>query len=316
MTELDLLKLYRTMYLIRRTEERLEELYRQGEVYGSLHLCIGQEATVTGALAALRPDDYMTCTYRGHGAVLAKGTPVRAVFAELMGRRTGCCKGRGGSMLLTDLSVGNLGATGIVGAGIPIAVGAALGARLSGSDRVAITFFGDGAANQGVFHEALNLAAVWKAPCIFFCENNQYAEMTPIRKEVAVDRLADRACAYGFPGVVVDGNDVEAVFEVTAEAAARARAGEGPTLIEAVTYRLCGHMFGDPETYRSREEVEAWRRRDPLLLARERLLGRGLGPEAIQALEAQVEAEIEAAIQFARQSPEPEPEEALDYVYA
>jgi pyruvate dehydrogenase E1 component alpha subunit len=181
---------------------------------------------------------------------------------------------------------------------------------------VAITFFGDGAANQGVFHEALNLAAVWKAPCIFFCENNQYAEMTPIRKEVAVDRLADRACAYGFPGVVVDGNDVEAVFKVTAEAAARARAGEGPTLIEAVTYRLCGHMFGDPETYRSREEVEAWRRRDPLLLARERLLGRGLGPEAIQALEAQVEAEIEAAIQFARQSPEPEPEEALDYVYA
>ena len=315
MPEPDLLKLYRTMYLIRRTEEKLEELYRQGEVYGSLHLCIGQEATVTGACAALRPDDYMTCTYRGHGAVLAKGTPVRAVFAELMGRKTGCCRGRGGSMLLTDLSVGNLGATGIVGAGIPVAVGAALGARLLGSDQVAITFFGDGATNQGVFHEALNLAAVWRAPVIFFCENNQYAEMTPIRKEIAVERRADRACAYGFPGVVVDGNDVEAVYWVTAEAVARARAGQGPTLIEAVTYRLCGHMFGDPETYRSREEVETWRRQDPLLLARQRLLARGMGVEAIAALEAEVEAEVDAAVELARQSPEPEPEEALDDVY-
>lgn len=314
-TRPDLRNLYRRMMSIRRVEETLEELFRQGEVYGSLHLCIGQEATAVGACAALRPDDYITCTYRGHGAVLAKGTPTRAVLAELLGRETGCCRGRGGSMLLTDLQVGTLFATGIVGGGIPIAVGAALSARLAGTDRIALTFFGDGATNQGTFHEALNMAALWKLPCIFVCENNQYAEMTPIHKEASIERLADRGCAYGIPGVAVDGNDVEAVYGVTWQAVERASRGEGPTLIEAITYRLTGHMFGDTQPYRSREEVEVWRARDPLLVARRRLTERGIPDEEVAGIEREVETEIEAAVAFARSSPEPSEAEATAYVY-
>lgn len=312
----DLLELYRRMVRIRRVEETLEELFKQGEVYGSLHLCIGQEATAVGACAALQTDDYMTCTYRGHGAVLAKGTPTRAVMAELLGRETGSCRGRGGSMLLTDLRVGTLFATGIVAGGIPIAVGAALGAKLAGNNRVALTFFGDGATNQGAFHEALNMAALWKLPCIFFCENNQYAEMTPIHKEASIERLADRGCAHGIPGVVTDGNDVETVYEVTLGAVERARRGEGPTLIEALTYRLTGHMFGDTQPYRSSEEVEIWRRKDPLLVARQRLLARGLGAEEIARVEREIEAEIADAVAQARSSPEPSEAEATAYVYA
>ncbi|MGH7908866.1 MAG: thiamine pyrophosphate-dependent dehydrogenase E1 component subunit alpha, partial [Thermodesulfobacteriota bacterium] len=293
----DLLELYRMMVRIRRVEERLEELFRSGDAYGSLHLCIGQEATATGACAALRSDDYVTCTYRGHGAVLAKGVPVGAVLAELLGRETGCCRGRSGSMLLTDLSRGLLFSTGIVAGGIPIAVGAALSARLSGSDRVALTFFGDGATNQGVFHEALNMAGLWKTPCILFCENNQYAEMTPIREETSIERLVDRGAAYRIPGVVVDGNDVEAVYDVTVEAVARARAGDGPTFIEATTYRLTGHMFGDTQPYRSREEVDSWRARDPLLVARSRLQERGVGADTVTRIDGEVEAEINAALE-------------------
>jgi TPP-dependent pyruvate/acetoin dehydrogenase alpha subunit len=311
-----LLDLYRMMVRIRRVEERLEELFRNGEVYGSLHLCIGQEATAVGACAALRPDDYITCTYRGHGAVLAKGVPVGPVIAELFGRETGCCRGRGGSMLLTDIQAGLLFATGIVAAGIPIAAGAALSARLSGSDRVALTFFGDGATNQGVFHEALNMAALWKLPCILFCENNLYAEMTPIHEEASIERLADRGCAYGIPGMTVDGNDVEAVFDATAGAVRRARAGEGPTLIEAITYRLAGHMYGDTQPYRSRDEVESARAKEPLLIARGRLRERGVADEVIARVDAEVEAEIQAAIDDARRSPEPRGEEATAYVYA
>ncbi len=312
----DLLELYRIMVRIRRVEERLEELFRNGEAYGSLHLCIGQEATAAGACAALRRDDYITCTYRGHGATLAKGTSARAVIAELLGRETGCCRGRSGSMLLTDLSVGNLGGTGIVGAGIPIAVGAALGAKLAGTDRVALAFFGDGATNQGTFHEAANMAALWKLPCILFCENNQYAEMTPIRREASIERLADRGCAYGIPGVVVDGNDVEAVYDVTAQAVNRARKGEGPTLIEGITYRLTGHMFGDTQSYRSKEEVESWRVRDPLRRAAQQLRERGVEAEAMTRVEQEVEREIGEAVAFARASPEPKGEDATRYVYA
>jgi len=312
---LDLRVLYRKMYEIRRVEERLEGLFKAGEIRGSLHLCIGQEATVTGACAALRQDDYMTATYRGHGATLAKGTSVKAVISELFGRETGCCRGRSGSMLLTDLTVGNLGCSGIVAGGIPTAVGAALGALLAKNGRVALTFFGEGATNQGTFHESLNMAALWKLPCVLFCENNLYAEMTPISKEASVERMADRGCAYGIPGSVVDGNDVEAVYRTTAEAVARARAGQGPTLIEAMTYRLTGHMFGDPQTYRPKDEVESWRCRDPLLLARSKLEERGIKPEETEQLQREVETEIEQAISFARESPEPKPEEADRYVY-
>jgi len=311
----DLLELYRRMRVIRRAEERLEELYRAGEVYGSLHLCIGQEATAVGACAALRREDVITCTYRGHGAALAKGLPLPSMMAELMGRETGCCRGRGGSMLLTDLGVGLLGASGIVAGGIPMAVGAAMAARLDGSDRVALAFFGDGATNQGVFHESLNMAALWALPCVFVCENNLYAEMTPIAEEASVARLADRGCAYGIPGVTVDGNDVEAVYEVTAQAVARARAGGGPTLVEALTYRLTGHMFGDPQAYRPADEVASWRARDPLLVARQRLAARGVRPETLSRIDAEVEAALEAAVAFARRSPEPPAEEAMRDVY-
>ncbi len=311
----DLRDLYRRMVRIRRVEETLEELFKQGEVYGSLHLCIGQEATAVGACAALRTDDYMTCTYRGHGAELAKGLPLPAFMAELFGKQTGACRGRGGSMLLTDLSVGVLFATGIVGGGLPIAVGAALSARLAGNDRVALTFFGDGATNQGTFHEALNMAGLWKLPAVFFCENNQYAEMTPTAKEVSVERLAERGCASGVPGVTVDGNDVEAVHAVTAQVVDRARRGEGPTLIEALTYRLTGHMFGDTQPYRSRDEVERWRAKDPLDVARRRLRERGVAAEAITRIDGEVESEIQAAVAFARRSPEPLETEATAYVY-
>lgn len=311
----DLLDLYRRMVRIRRTEETLEELFKQGEIYGSLHLCIGQEATAVGACAALRPDDYITCTYRGHGAELAKGIPLPEFMAELFGRQTGACRGRGGSMLLTDLERGVLFATGIVGGGMPIALGAALGARLAQRDRVALTFFGDGATNQGTFHETLNMAGLWKLPCVFFCENNQYAEMTPTAKEVSVERLADRGCASGIPGVVVDGNDVEAVYDVTRQAVKRARRGDGATLIEAMTYRLTGHMFGDTQPYRSREEVERWRAKDPLAVARGRLRERGVAVDAIARVDSEVEVEIQAAVAFARRSPEPPGSEATAHVY-
>jgi acetoin:2,6-dichlorophenolindophenol oxidoreductase subunit alpha len=314
-SKIDLLVLYRKMYEIRRVEQRLEELFKVAEIYGSLHLCVGQEATAVGACAALRQDDYITATYRGHGATLAKGTSAKAVVAELFGRETGCCRGRAGSMLLTDVSVGNLGCSGIVAGGIPTAVGAALSARLAKNNRVALTFFGEGATNQGLFHESLNMAALWKLPCIFFCENNLYAEMTPIREEASIERMADRGCACGIPGVVVDGNDVEAVYRTTAQAVARARAGEGPTLIEAMTYRISGHMFGDAQAYRSKEEVESWRARDPLLVARRKLGERGVDASATDKVHQEVDAAIEEAVTFARQSPEPNPEEANRYVY-
>jgi len=311
----DLRDLYRKMVRIRRVEETLEALFKQGELYGSLHLCIGQEATAVGACAALRAEDSITCTYRGHGAELAKGLPLQAFMAEMFGKQAGASRGRGGSMLFSDLSAGVLFATGIVAGGLPIAVGAALGARLADNGRVALTFFGDGATNQGTFHEALNMAGLWKLPIIFFCENNQYSEMTPISHEAAITRLADRGCASGVPGVIVDGNDVEAVYATTAQAVDRARAGAGPTLIEAMTYRLTGHMFGDTQPYRSRDEVERWRAKDPLDVARRRLRERGVPAEAIGRIDAEVDAEIQSAVAFARSSPEPSETEATANVY-
>lgn len=307
--------LYRTMVLVRRFEERCEALYGTGDIYGSLHLCIGQEATAVGACAALRPGDLITCTYRGHGAALAKGITARACMAELYGRETGCCRGRGGSMHFADIGVGHLGAKSIVAAGIPVAVGMALAGSLEGSDRIVLTFFGEGATNQGVFHEALNLAAVWTAPCIFFCENNQYAEMTPFAKTARVP-VVERGTSHGIPGVVVDGNDVEAVLRATGAAAARARQGDGPTLVEAQTYRFSGHMYGDTGTYRPPGELAARRVQDPLPIARRRLLAQGVPESEIGALEAAAEADVEDAIAFAQQSPEPQPEEVMIGVYA
>jgi len=310
-------KLYHMMLLIRTFEERLARLYAEGQLRGSLHLCIGQEATAAGGCAALRADDYMTCTYRGHGQSLAKGLSPHAAMAELMGRTTGCCKGRGGSMHLTDVSVGLLGENAVVGAGLPIAAGAAFSAKLLGTGKVALTFFGEGATNQGVFHEALNLAAAWELPVVFFCENNVYAEMTPIAQEVKVPRMAARAEGNGIPSLQVDGNDVLAVYEATRQAVERVRLGGGPIFIEAHTYRLVGHMIGDPEVYRSKEEVEERRAQNPISRFNRTLLtDYGFAAAKLEEVEREVTAVVDDAEAFARSSPLPDPATALEYVYA
>lgn len=314
----DLLRrLHRSMVLIRLFEERLAKLYAEGLLRGSLHLCIGQEATAAGGCAALRPDDYMTCTYRGHGQSLAKGMSPRAAMAELLGKAAGCCKGRGGSMHLTDASIGHLGENAIVAAGLPIAAGAAFSSKMLRTGRVALTYFGEGATNQGVFHEALNLAAAWELPVIFFCENNVYAEMTPIDKEVKVKNMAARAEGNGIPSVQVDGNDVLAVYEAVRAAAERARAGGGPTFIEGHTYRLIGHMVGDPEVYRSKAEVEERRAKDPIPRFRRALVESfGFSSGAVEAIEREAAAAVDDAEAFARAAPAPDPATAAEDIYA
>lgn len=313
----DLLQMFKTMLLIRRFEEQCVEFYKSGEIHGSLHPCIGQEATAVGACAALRRDDYMTCTYRGHGQALAKGLDPKQAMAELLGRKTGCNQGKGGSMHFTDPDIGLLGENAIVGAGVPIAVGAAMTAQLDKTGRVAITFFGDGAVNQGAFHEAMNMAAIWDLPIIFFCENNLYSEMTPIKDMVNVAQLADRATAYGMQAVTVDGYDPIAVYEVTKAAVERARGGEGPTFIEAMTYRLFGHMVGDAEPYRTKAEVEEWRKRDPITTFPKQLIDKFAFTEAdIEAATAEVETELAEISRFALESPWPDVSKIAEDVFA
>jgi TPP-dependent pyruvate/acetoin dehydrogenase alpha subunit len=313
----DLLQMYRTMLLIRRFEEKATEFFLAGQIRGSFHPCIGQEATAVGACYALRRDDSMTCTYRGHGQAIAKGLDPREGMAELLGRRTGCSKGKGGSMHFTDPRVGLLGENAIVGAGVAIAAGAALSAQLDHTDRVTLTFFGDGTINQGTFAEALNLAAIWKLPLVLFCENNLYSEMTPIRDMVAIDHLTERAAGYGVRGVTVDGYDPVAVYETTREAVERARSGEGPTFIEAMTYRLVGHMIGDSEVYRTREEVGEWRKRDPLTVFPERLVREAdVSREEIARVEGEVAEQMAEIVRFAQGSPGPDPSEATEDVFA
>jgi pyruvate dehydrogenase E1 component alpha subunit len=308
---------YEQMLEIRLFEEKVQELFMEGLIEGTTHLCQGQEAVPVGAVSALREDDYMTITYRGHGHALARGIPAEACFAELQGRATGCCKGVGGSMHFTDVSKGLLGAFAIVGAGLPVAVGAAHSARLQGRDSVALTFFGDGATNIGTFHEALNLASVWKVPTIFIIENNLYGEYTPMRETTPLDDLADRAKAYAIPGVVVDGQDVEAVHSATSEAIARARAGEGPSLLEMKTYRYRGHSRTDPARYRPEGELDAWRDRDPLTILGERLAGEGLLSESDQAaLRETTQQTIDETADRAKDAPFPTLEETRNYVYA
>ena len=313
----DLLQMYRTMLLIRRFEEKATEFFLAGQIRGSFHPCIGQEATAVGACYALRRDDSMTCTYRGHGQAIAKGLDPREGMAELLGRRTGCSKGKGGSMHFTDPRVGLLGENAIVGAGVAIAAGAALSAQLDHTDGVTLTFFGDGTINQGTFAEALNLAAIWKLPLVLFCENNLYSEMTPIRDMVAIDHLTERAAGYGVRGVTVDGYDPVAVYETTREAVERARSGEGPTFIEAMTYRLVGHMIGDSEVYRTREEVGEWRKRDPLTVFPERLVREAVvSREEIARVEGEVAEQMAEIVRFAQGSPWPDPSEATEDVFA
>jgi TPP-dependent pyruvate/acetoin dehydrogenase alpha subunit len=307
---------YRQMHIIRKFEEAIRDLYQQGKIRGSFHPSVGQEATAVGGCWALRKDDYLSCTYRGHGHALAKGLSVRAAMAEMLGKATGCCKGKGGSMHFTDPKIGLLVANAIVGAGIPHAAGTALAARMQGKDQVAAAFFGEGAVNQGVFHETLNLIAIWKLPVILVCENNLYSEMTPSDETTSVAETFQRAGAYGIKSVRIDGNDVELMFNTMETAVVRARAGEGPTYIEAMTYRLWGHMMGDPEVYRTKDEVEQARQNEPIYRLGQRLKGLGYSDQDLARLESEAAAVISDSVQFAEASPMPEPEDLLVDVFA
>lgn len=305
------------MLLIRAFEESAEQLYLQGMIHGTMHLSIGQEGSAVGACAALRPTDYILSTHRGHGHCIAKGARVDQMMAEFFGKESGYCRGRGGSMHMADVDTGNLGANGIVAGGVPMAAGVGLSIQMQRQDRVALVFFGDGATNEGAFHESLNLAAIWNLPVVYFCENNQYAMSMAIGRASKVDRLSERAAAYGIPGVTVDGNDMLAVYRMTCEAVERARSGGGPTLIEALTYRWKGHSKSDKQRYRTKEEVKEWQDRDPIArLAQKMIEGAMLTEDALARLQAQVDEEIATAIEFAKASPEPDPTTILEGVYA
>ncbi len=311
-----MLDLYRTMLTIRRFEERCNFLYMQGRIPSTLHLYIGQEAVATGVCANLRPDDYLTSTHRPHGHAIAKGVTLRSIMAELYGKATGCCQGKGGSMHVGDIRVGMFPAIAIVAGGIPIAAGAALALKRLGTDRVAVSFFGDGATNEGAFHEGVNMAAIWDLPVIFICENNLYAASTPFSAAFKVKSIVERAPAYGLPAEQVDGNDVMAVYAAAGRAVARARAGQGPTLLECLTYRQCGHSRSDPRTYRSKAEEAAWAERDPIKLQAGRLIAAGATTEAALAeVEKEVGAAVDDAVTFAETSPLPEPTDTLKHVY-
>jgi acetoin:2,6-dichlorophenolindophenol oxidoreductase subunit alpha len=307
---------FRRMLEIRTFEEKVQELFMEGLVQGTTHLCQGQEAVPVGAISALRDDDYLTITYRGHGHALMRGVPMEACFAELMGRTSGCCRGVGGSMHFTDVKKGLLGAFAIVGAGLPVALGAAYSAKLQGLDRVALTFFGDGASNIGTFHEALNVAAVWKVGVVFIIENNLYGEYTPLRETTPLDDLAERAKAYAIPGVIVDGQDVDAVHAAVSDAVARGRAGEGPTLLEMKTYRFRGHSRTDPAKYRPEGELERWQERDPVVLLGTMLADQGvLTRDAQIVLQDEVQALVDETAERAKAAPAPTIEEIRSYVY-
>lgn len=314
-----LAEMFRRMIRIRLFEDRAVELHAKGEIPGSLHTSHGQEAEIVGACTALRLDDYMVGNHRSHGHPIGKGAKLRGLMAELLAKETGVCQGKGGSMHLADFSVGSLGETSIVGSGIPVAAGAALGAKMQGSDRVSLCFFGDGASNEGTFHEGINMAAIWHLPAIFLCENNGYAVSTPISSTALVANIADRAVGYGIPGVVVDGQDIIAVHEVMLDAVRRARAGEGPTLIEAKTYRYLDHAanMGRDLGYRTEAEIEDKKLSDPINSFRKRLESEfGLKNTEIAEIEEGVAEEVEDATRFARDSAYPDPRQAFAHVYA
>ncbi len=305
------------MYLIRRFEEGAEDCYTRGLIHGTMHLSIGQEASAMGICMPLADDDQITSTHRGHGHCIAKGAEVKRMFAEFFGKTTGYCRGRGGSMHIADVAKGNLGANGIVAGGIPIAVGAALTSKMMKTGKVVVSFFGDGANNEGAFHEALNMASIWKLPVIFVCENNGYGMSTSTARSTAVKNIADRAAAYSMPGVIVNGNIFSEVAEASHAAIGRARAGEGPTLIESKTYRHRGHSKSDRNRYRSKEEIEDWMsNRDPIVLFENELLEFGVIDEkGVLGIREAVEKEIAEGIEFARESPSPDISRVQDYVY-
>ncbi len=306
-----------TMWLIRRFEEAVDDLFARGLMHGTMHLSIGQEASATGACFALRDDDAITSTHRGHGHCIAKGADLERMMAELLAKETGYCRGRGGSMHIADVATGNLGANGIVAGGIPIAAGAALAYRLQGIDRVVMSFFGDGATNEGAFHEAVNLAAIWKLPVVFLCENNKYGMSFSTEKSIAVETIAERSAAYGIPGVTVDGNDVEAVHETVTTAVERARSGAGPTLVEALTYRWKGHSKSDKNLYRTREEISGWRDEDPIGRFESLVVERGvLHASDIEEIRAAATNDIRDAARRANAAPDANPDDLLAAVFA
>ena len=310
------LQLYRKMVQIRKFEEKLYQLFLTTPMPGSMHQYNGQEAVAVGVCAHLNRDDYITSTHRGHGHCIAKGASIRAIMAEMFAKQTGCCRGMGGSMHIADYSVGMLGATGIVGSGLPIAVGAAWSSQYRRSSQVTVCFFGDGAANEGAFHEALNLAGVWKLPVVFVCENNVYGFSTHYRRVTPVEHIADRAASYDIAGVVVDGMDLRAVYDEASVAVGRARKGEGATLIECKTYRYMGHSRFEKAAYRIEGELEQWRKRDPIVqftefLVKDMQVNRG----ELEEIDREVEREIEDAVAYAQQSPDPKPHDYRQYIY-
>lgn len=308
---------YRTMWKIRLFEEAVEQLFLDGEIPGFVHLYIGEEAIATGVCANLRNTDYIESTHRGHGHTLAKGADVNRAMAEIFGKSTGFCKGKGGSMHIADFSVGMLGANGVVGGGFNLAAGAALAIQYQKRDDVSVVFFGDGASNRGTFHEAANLAAVWKLPVIFVCENNGWASTTPHTTQTSVDNISDRAVGYGMPSVIVDGDDAFAVYEATKEAVNRARQGEGPTFVECKTYRVKGHFVGDPEMYRTKEEVQARvDKSDPIINFEKKVLeNKFLTRKELDDIKLEMEKAIEDSLEFARTSPYPAVEELYTDIY-
>ncbi len=314
-----MLDLYKKMVEIRLFEERIQDLYARGLVPGSVHLYIGQEAIATGVCANLRKEDYITSTHRGHGHLIAKGADLKLMMAELFGKKTGYCKGKGGSMHIADPERGILGSNGIAGGGIPLAVGAGLSIKMRGTDQVAVCFFGDGASNNGTFHESLNFASVHRLPVIFVCENNLYGISVSQKQHQAIQDISIRSIAYHMPGVTIDGNDVLIVYQTAKKAIEQARTGKGPTLIECKTYRWRGHYEGDPNQgrrYRSLEEIQAWMRKCPIKGFEKKLIGQKiLNKEKIKQVREEIGKKIDEAVEFARQSPFPDPKEILEDVY-
>ena len=312
-----MIQMYTTMYRIRQFESKLQEFFAAGKIPGFVHLYLGEEAVAAGACAALRKDDYITSTHRGHGHLIAKGGDLNLMMAEIFGKSTGYCKGKGGSMHIADVNLGILGANGIVGGGGPIAAGAGMAIQYREEDRVAVCFFGDGASNQGTTQEALNLASAWELPVVFVNENNGYGISCHISKSMAITDIADRAAAYDMPGVIVDGNDVIAVNEAISAAVERARKGEGPSLIECKTYRWRGHFEGDACVYREQDELDEWVKKDPIPRFSKKLLDEGiLTKKGLDKLHAKIDTELQEAIAFAEESPLPEPADVFEDVYA
>ncbi|QIN80724.1 pyruvate dehydrogenase (acetyl-transferring) E1 component subunit alpha [Rubrobacter marinus] len=305
------------MLLSRHFDEKVNDLYAEGKVHGTAHFYVGQESVAVGAIAALKEGDVITSTHRGHGHAIAFGLDVDRMAAELLGQATGYCHGKGGSMHIADVGAGMLGANGIVGGSMGIACGAAWAFKRRGQDNAAICFFGEGATNEGIFHETLNMAAIWKLPVVFLCENNQYGMSMSVKKATAIENISDRASAYGMPGVTVAGSTLDEVYNATREALERARAGEGPTLMEAITYRYLGHSKSDANLYRTREEIATWRKQDPIQRFATVLEGEGvLERDEWRKLDEETRLRIEEAFEKASREPDPQPESALEDVYA